>query len=439
MEIELPLLELRPYQEKIWARWFTEDIKKAIFIWHRRAGKDLFSFNIMIAEAMRHVGNYWYLLPQTQQVRNAIWQGITKDGVKYLDFVPKELIYKIDNQSMKIHLLNPKDSSKEGSIISFMGADRFDKRVGSGIKGCVISEYALQKPSVFDLLIEPMIKETDGWVIFNSTPRGDNHCKKMYDFISTKDKYISSLLTVDDTGMVKPEDLAEERARGKPEELIQQEYFCSFEGAIYGSYYGDVLKRTTQNVGQYPYDPGYPVHTLWDLGVSDSMSIWFVQFIQKEIRIIDFYENSNYALGHYASVIQGKGYQYAMHHLPHDGNKRQLTEAEKAVTIEQQLRNLGLFPTKIHPPRNDIYGTIQRVRAILPRCKFNKDTTEDGREALKQYRREFDENRQVFKNTPYHDWTSHAADAFSILPMIESTSVPRGTIITKKWDGRFRK
>jgi len=438
MEINLPLLELRDYQSDIWDRWFNEGIRKAILIWHRRAGKDLFSFNIMIAEAIRKVGNYWVLLPETQQARNALWQGVTKDGVKYLDFVPEALIHKVDQQQMKISLKDPRNPNKEGSIISFLGGDRFDKRVGSGLSGVIISEYALQRPNLYELAIEPILKETEGWIIFNSTPRGENHCYDMYKYLKTKDEHISSLLTIEDTGVVNPADLAEERARGKDESIIQQEYYCSFEGANHGSYYGDMLRQYSDKVGNYSYDSGYPVHTLWDLGISDQMAIWFIQFIQKDIYVIDYYENSNYALGHYASVCQGKGYQYAMHHLPHDGNQRQLTSGERAVTVQQQLKNLGVHPIKIHPARRDIYGAIQRVRTFLSRCYFNEETTKDGHEALKQYQREWDENRQIFKNTPLHNWCSHGADAFSLLPMIESVQTRKRGKVSKKYGGSIR-
>jgi hypothetical protein len=399
----------------------------------------------MISKALEVMGNYWFLLPEAQQVRKAIWEGVTKDGERYIDMIPKELITKLDNQSMSIHLKNPYDANKQGSIISFLGGDRYDKRVGAGLKGAIVSEWALQKPNLYDLALEPMLKETDGWAIFNTTPRGNNHAKEMFDYLEQHDKYYTSFKTIDDTTdnlekrIVTIEDIEEERKRGKDEAIIQQEYFCSFEGAIFGSYYGDMLKQYKDHVGSYSYDAGYPVHTLWDLGISDQMAIWFVQFKDRDIHVIDYYENSNYALGHYASVLQGKGYMYAMHHLPHDGNKRHLTMDEKAVTVQDQLKNLGVFPLKIHPARQDIYGAIQRVRTFLSRCYFDKEKTKDGYEALKQYARDFDENRNCYKQTPRHDWTSHAADAFSILPMIESQAVPRrGMKRSKQWSGNFR-
>lgn len=417
-EINLPVLELRDYQQYIWDRLWRENIKKAFLVWHRRGGKDLFCYQYLIAKAIKEIGNYWYLLPETQQVRNAIWEGVTAKGFKYINFVPPELIHKVDNQSMKIYLKDPNNPRESGSIISFLGGDRYDKRVGAGLKGCVISEYALQKVNLYDLAIEPMLKETDGWVLFNTTPRGENHAKDMFDFLSTKSHYLTSLLTIEDTKAVDPKLLDEERERGKAEELIQQEYYCSFEGAISGSYFGRVLKDNKDKFTSVPHDPRFKVHTFWDLGVSDAMAIWFIQFVGKAIHVIDHYENTDYGLAHYAGYVEEKPYQYNTHHLPHDGRKRELGKEEKALTIQRQLRDLGLHNTKVHPRRNNIIGTIQLTRALLPRCYFDKEKTKYGYECLKQYRREFDEKRNCFKETPLHDWSSHSFDAFSLITFV---------------------
>ncbi len=438
MNIDLPLIKLRDYQKVLWDKWFNDGVKKMSLEWHRRAGKDLFCLNIMIAESMLQTGNYWFVLPETQQVRNSIWEGITSEGEKYLSFIPKELIHKVDNQSMKLYMVDPNNPKEAGSIISFVGGDRYDKRVGAGLKGCVISEHSLQKPNLYDLAVEPMLKETGGWIIFNYTPRGDNHATKMWDFLDSKDNYIASSLNIEQTGVVDPSSLQEERERGKPEELIQQEYYVSREGANFGSYYGDMLSKYKDHVGNYSYDSGYPVHTLWDLGIDDAMAIWFIQFVGKDIYVIDYYENSGFGLGHYASVLQGKGFMYANHHLPHDGNKRELTINERAITVQQQLKNLGISPIKIHPARKDLYGAIQRVRAFLSRCYFNEETTKEGYESLKQYQREFDEGRQTFKTTPLHNWCSHGADAFSILPMIESQITRKRGTVSKKFNSSIR-
>ena len=277
-----------------------------------------------------------------------------------------------------------------------------------------------------------MLNESRGWVIFNTTPRGENHAYDMYKFIKEEPNYYTSLLTIDDTGVVDKALIDEERRRGKPEEIIQQEYFCSFAGSIHGAYYADVLNKS--EIGEYPYDSRYPVHTCWDLGVSDSMAIWFVQFTEGTIRIVDYYENSTYGMAHYVDVVNNKGYRYAGHHLPHDGVRRQLTPTEKAQSIQGQLLALGLNGVDIIPRTSDVYADIQAVRGILPICKFDKKA-KDGYDALKNYRKEWDENRQTFKNTPYHDWSSHGADAFRIVPYIERKSKNVRNFEPAKWGG----
>lgn len=413
MEISLPILPLRDYQQKIWDTLIKGNIRRSFILMHRRAGKDVFCLQYLIQEAIDVPGNYWYILPQQNQVRRAIWEGITKDGDKYLSFIPEQVIDKISDMEMKVYL-------KNGSIISFIGGDRYDSLVGAGIRGAVISEYALQRPNLYDLAIEPMLRETKGWVLFNTTPRGNNHAKEMYEFLTKEMQEGRSAytckLTVDDTGgVVTKEDIDEERRRGKPEELIQQEYYCSFAGALQGAYYADMLNNCP--LGDYPYDERYPVHTMWDLGVSDTMAIWFVQFVEGTIRVIDYYENHTYGLGHYAGIVLDKKYRYAGHHLPHDGTHRQLTLDEKAQSIQNQLMRLGLENIDIIPRTTDVYADIQAVRGILPLCRFD-NKTKIGYGCLRDYRREYDDKNRCFKETPLHDYTSHASDAFRILPYI---------------------
>lgn len=433
--VKFPLLELRDYQAKVWDYLAEHNTRKAFIVWHRRAGKDLFCWQWMIAQAMMVKGNYWYLLPQQNQVRRAIWEGITSTGTRYMDLIPKDWIYKISEQEMKVYLNDPADHSQQGSIISFLGGDRYDSLVGAGIKGCVISEFALQRPNLYDLAIQPMLMESGGWVIFNTTPRGMNHAYDMFNALKKDDNSYTSLLTIDDTGVMDKSELDIERARGKPEEIIQQEFFCSFAGAVHGSYYSDMLVKA--QVGDYPYDPRYPVHTCWDLGVSDSMAIWFVQLIDGTVRLIDHYEASTYGLAHYADVILNKGYRYAGHHLPHDGTHRQLTATEKAQSIQGQLLTLGLNNVDVTPRTNDVYADIQAVRSILPLCRFNEKATKLGYDSLKNYRREWDEDRQCFKNNPLHDWTSHSSDAFRLVPIIMRKATKPREYEAKRWNGQW--
>jgi len=288
--------KLREYQKSAW-RYMMNGGNRAILIWHRRAGKDIFCHNFNIASAIKTVGNYWHIMPYYSQIRKALWEARTADGKSYIDFIPPEIIKTVKDQEMAIHL-------KNGSIIRFLGGDRPNSLVGAAPKGMIISEWALQRPSLWHYL-EPILLENDGWCIFNSTPRGTNHAKETFERYQKNQKNFSSILTIDDTKAITPEQIEEIRKQGTPEEIIQQEYYCSFAGTIQGAYYGDILNQLDKRgqIGSIPYDEQALVHTYWDLGWSDYCSIWFIQYVDKEIRIIDFYENSKKRTSFYACLL----------------------------------------------------------------------------------------------------------------------------------------
>ncbi len=420
MQFDFPYrLALREYQKPLW-NYFepTSDNKRAFQVWHRRAGKDLLDLQIMFKESAKTRHNYWFILPQYDQVRRAIWEGKTKDGVSYLSFIPDELVRKKNKHEMYIELVN-------GSIIRFLGGDRPDSLVGAGPRGIVISEYAIQRPSLWEYL-EPMLLENNGWAIFNTTPRGENHAKDLFDAYQRHPDYYSSLLTVNDTGIVSPETIEQLRQQGRPEEIIQQEYYCSFAGAIHGAYYGDLINDLEHRgqVGHVPLDANALVHTFWDLGLSDMTSIWFVQFIGKEIRVIDYYEDHNKRVSDYADMLLNvKQYQYGSHNIPHDGAKRDI---ESLKSYQQILTEAGLNNVKVHDRISSVHLGIMQTRAMLSRCWFDKEKCKDGLWCLKNYRRAYDEERRAFKEVPEHDLASHGADAFRLIAQTLKQHEPRG-------------
>ena len=418
-------LELRPYQYDIWDYMEPcSDGKRAMQVWHRRAGKDLCDLQIMAKEAAKIRHNYWFILPFYQQVRKAIWEGKTKDGQPYLSFIPDELIRKKNKQEMYIELIN-------GSIIRFLGGDNPDSLVGAGPRGIVISEWALQKPSLWNFL-EPMLLENNGWAIFNTTPRGDNHAKEMFEAFKKNPNYYTSILTINDTGIVSKEAIDKLRNEGWPEEMIQQEFFCSFEGSVHGAYYGDLINDLDKrgNITSVPLDGQAMVHTFWDLGLSDMTSIWFVQFIGKEIRVIDYYEDHNKRVSDYADMLLNvKQYQYGSHNIPHDGSKR---DFESLKSYQQILTEAGLKNVKVHSRTPSVHLGIMKTRAMLSRCWFDKEKCKDGLWCLKNYRRAYDEERRSFKDVPEHDLASHGADAFRLLAETLGSYEPKGNVVSSR-------
>lgn len=401
----------RVYQLPLWEYFdagSNSDNKRAILIWHRRAGKDLTCLNLLIKEACTVKHNYWFILPFYKQVRKAIWEGKSASGNAYLDCIPKSLILRKNEQDMSIELVN-------GSIIRFLGGDNPDSLVGAGPRGIVFSEWALMRPSLWELL-EPILSENKGWAIFNSTPRGDNHCRATFDTFSKNKEYYVSLLTVKDTGIVSEAEINKKRVVDRiPEDIIQQEYFCSFAGARTGSYYGADINALEQQgrIGTLLYDQQSLVHTYWDLGLSDETAIWFVQFINEEVRVIDYYESHNQRLSEYADyLLRVKPYKYGSHNLPHDGARRDLSAN---VPYKQILMEAGLQNIKIVPRCKSVYEGILKVRQMLPKCRFDGDNCKDGLYCLKNYHREYDNDRKCFRDRPEHDSTSHGADAFRMI------------------------
>jgi phage terminase large subunit len=155
-----------------------------------------------------------------------------------------------------------------------------------------------------------------------------------------------------------------------------------------------------------PYDPRLPVHTAWDLGVADSTVIWFVQTNGRETRIIDVLKGEGVGLDWYAKRLFERDYVWGSHYLPHDVEVRELGTGKSRKEV---LEGLGIKVTVC--PNIPIADGIQAVRMLLPTCWFDKVKCKDGIEALRMYRREYDEKRQEFKQHPLHDWTSHYADA----------------------------
>jgi hypothetical protein len=194
-----------------------------------------------------------------------------------------------------------------------------------------------------------------------------------------------------------------------------QEYECSFEAAILGAFYGEDLRKAT-NAGQVckvAYDPHLPCHTAWDLGYRDDTAIWWYQVVRNEIHIIDYFAISGANIAEIAKIVVEKPYKYGKHYLPHDARAKTLAAAGKSV-IEQLSEYLGISNMAIVPDLS-VQDGIQAVRQMLPMCWFDNERTHDGLEALRQYQREYDEDKKAFRQTPRHDWTSHPADAFRML------------------------
>ncbi len=404
----------RSYQRPMW-RDFEQGAKRAFLLGHRRSGKDDNGLHFTASASIQKPATYWYMLPQQNQVRRAIWEAVNpRTGKRRIDEAfPSVAFPRRRNDHMTIEAVN-------GSMIHFIGSDAFDALVGSPPYGLVFSEYSLTNPTAWAYL-RPILDENDGWAMFNMTPRGKNHGYSMYQHARRQGWHVSTWLPTD-TGIFTPEQLAEARAEyhelygsDDGEALFQQEYWCSFDAALVGAYYGKYLQDAEKSgrVCSVPHEPTVGVVTAWDLGMDDSTAIWTAQVAGREIHIIDYYEGSGRGLEHYAQWLMSRPYVYRAHYLPHDVRVRELGTGKSRLEV---LQSLGLQNVRVVPDQTLADG-INAVRAILPRCWFDSAKTEKGLEALRMYRREYDDDRKIYRDRPVHDWTSHASDAFRYLAL----------------------
>lgn len=411
-EIILPYnFTQRDYQIPLWS-YLEDGGLRAVAIWHRRAGKDATALNWTVCSAIQRPGLYWHLLPTYNQGRKIVWDGITKEGRSFLDAWPNDLIKSVNNTDMKLETVN-------GALWQVVGTDFVDRLVGPNPLGCVFSEYSLQDPRAWDL-IRPILLENKGWAIFIYTPRGKNHGHALYKLAERLQRegkgWFCELLTVNDTGgIISQADIQAERDAGMSEELIQQEFYCSFDAGMEGAYYTVQLAqaRADGRLTRVPISDIIPVDTYWDLGMDDSMSIWFCQDVGREIHVIDYLEHSGEGFPYYAKELAKKGYLYGRHFAPHDIKVRELGHGK---TRRETARSLGIdfIPCK---KLNHIQDGIEAVRSIFRLCVFDTVRCEHGIDALENYRKEYDDKRQVFLSQPVHDWASHGASSFMTMAM----------------------
>jgi len=277
----------------------------------------------------------------------------------------------------------------------------------------IFSEYSVADPRAWDY-IRPILAENGGWAAFLYTPRGRNHGAKLYEMARSNPDWHASLLTVDDTRAIAVSAVDDERRAGMSEEMIQQEFYCSFEASLQGAYYAKELRAMTDEhrIGRIPIDDHVMVDTAWDLGIGDATAIWLIQRVGKEIRLVDYYEASGEALAHYVRVLRERGYVYGRHFLPHDAAARELQTGKSRV---EALNSLGVKVEVI--PQHRIEDGIEETRRVLRQCWLDEERCARGLDALRQYRCEYDDARQGFRDRPVHDWTSHAADALRTYAM----------------------
>ena len=375
-----------------------EATRWVVAVCHRRMGKTVAAVNHLIRGALtcrRSRPRFAYIAPTYRQGKAVCWD--------YLQHFARSVpSYQVNQVELRVDFPN-------GGQVRIYGADNPDALRGIYLDGAVLDEYGQMSPALLGEVLRPALADREGWALICGTPTGDRHFTELAERARREPEWRYVEFRASQTGLIPAAELESARKSMTPDEYAQ-EFECSWTSAVRGSVYGKELEaaREAGRLTRVPYDPVLLVDTDWDLGVGESTAIWFGQSLRTgEVRLIDYYEHSGEGLPHYAEVLRTKGYTYGQHWAPHDiavrelGSGRSRRDAAKSLGIEFQI-----------VAQTPLEDGIHAARMILPRCYFDADRCQVGLEALKHYRREYQDRLQSFRPAPLHDWASHGADAF---------------------------
>ena len=398
----------------------------AVIVAHRRCGKTVACINDLIYKALiegKEDGRYAYIAPYYSQAKTIAWD--------YLLKYSRPVMAKANQSELWVELVT-------GARIRLFGADAGENLRGLFLDGVVMDEFADMKPSIWGAVVRPLLADREGWAVFIGTPKGHNSFYEIYRQAEQHESWFCKTLRASNTGII-PRSELEDAQMIMSEDQYLQEFECSFEAAILGAYYGKEMRALTdaKRVTQVDYDPLFPVHTAWDLGYSDDTAIWWYQVVHGEIRLLKYHSSNGHQISYYTELIQSQPYKYGTHWLPHDARAKTLASGGKSI-IEQISTQIPLKQIKIVPSLS-LQDCIQAARLALMRSWFDAEKCEDGIECLRQYQREYDEDKKVFRDKPRHDFTSHGADAFRMLAIAwreEEVKTPkdnsiRGVVVGK--------
>ena len=409
----------RPREPQKLIHQMVKDNRFTVVVAHRRMGKTVSAINQLIHSSLlceKPNPRFAYIAPTYSQCKRIAWD--------YLLQYTRPLGAIANIAELRVDFM--------GRRISLYGADSPDSLRGIYLDGVIIDEIGDVNPAIFSDVVRPALADRIGYAMFIGTPKGNNHFKDLRDRADkAEDGWKLLEFKASETKLLIPSELSSARNE-MGDDKYNQEFECSFNAAVEGSYYGKLINDLEEQdrITTIPREELSKTFCAWDLGISDSTSIWVAQVVGKEIRLVDYYENHGQGLDAYVSYIRDNGWSHATQLLPHDVVVRELGTGKSRKEV---LEAAGLEITVV--PKLSVQDGIQAVRQMLPRCWFDKDVKQ-GLDALRNYRRVFDEKRNVFFDTPLHDWCSHAADAFRYLAVgLDESGSDWGTPlnINKNW------
>lgn len=423
--IILPYHDYYPHQWEFFKNCVYGNKLFAYCRWARRAGKDDCFVNALSIKVMEKVGLYAYILPNYEQVRKTIWENVGQDGNRFIDYFPNEIVSRRRENDMTIIFAN-------GSILKFVGSDNYSSLRGWNPIGIIQAEYQDHRAqSNADLL--PIIAQNGGFMWKNSVhPETRNHAYDLWENVKdNKDWHISQLnwhQLFKDKAKTIPiyteKDKATARIQMKSSEIdtnFEMRLPAQSERYIYSSTMNAI--REQGQVLDFHLDTRFPVHTYWDLGVSNvysSMAVWVIQDFTDHHKAVAYFEGCGMGVIDYIEMLKEFATKHSLilgeHFCPHDGqNNKDYFEGKSLIVRAKEHGVTFKCPVSV----KSIKSGIQNSQDILTRTFFHKTHCQRGLQCLENYQRIYNVHNNVY-GAPMHDEYSHGADAFRYFAQIKS-------------------
>lgn len=400
--------QLRWYQLAVTNALEQEGIKRFILVWSRRAGKDVLWFHLAIIQCLMKPVMILYCLPTFQMARRVIWDALFTDGTKFLSLIPMQTVANINNSEMKI-------TFKNGSILSMVGALTYDNSiVGSNCYGVIFSE-AGQIDNLIEIYeyLRPILAQNNGWVAFQSTPRGRNDFYNLWLGAQNNPKWFASSLNAYETKHISHEVLEEEK-KEMSEDKFLQEYMVDFnrgqESLIFGKYIDKMHHEERFTIVNY--DPTALTYVCFDLGWQDSTALIWFQVVgdpkrPARINIIDFYMDNHLGLDFYVNLILKKPYRRGTVFGPHDMAVHEIGNGGRSRLHMAQDMGLDMHILDQQP----VEDSLEQCFLAFPKVWIDSRNCKRLYDVLGAYRRKWVEDKKKYDGI-VHDWASDGSDAF---------------------------
>jgi phage terminase large subunit len=368
---------------------------------HRRAGKTVAAVNDLIIGALECQyprPQLAYIAPTYQMAKRIAWE--------YTKEFAQPLIAQTHESELRVTL------TANDAKIYLLGSENADALRGLYLDGAVLDEYPLMRPSMVSQVIMPCLSDRQGWLVKMGTPRGKNHFYDSYNRSKGDPAAFTMMLKASESGIIPKDELALIRSH-MDESDYQQEYECSFDAALKGAIYGVEMElaETEGRIREFDLDPNLPVDVITDLGYTDDTVLLFFQQGPGGILIHEVYANNEQEWDVYLDEMETRDVRDV--YLPHDAKAKNLQTGRSIV--EQTIRR-GYRPKMV--PDHKLRDGISAARKLLPYIWWNRPLTSNAVEAMKSYRREWDDKLGCYRDRPVHDWSSHIADTFRYLGVV---------------------